>query len=247
MKRFLASCAAVAALLGASPVLAAGVPTWITPSTAESGGSNTALTSIANGNCSIGSQALAIGTTSANSTDTFVDSGGNTWVHDKTWSLNGLRQEAWRSTLTSAIVSGTSTFTLGSNILARLSMAVFCDNAVPNLDVIGTGVGNVSGTSSSTTHTPGSANSTLVLAFLWKPSSTGTFTEDTAHGWTNIASIPNAGNNLLSVAYQVVASTATLTYAPSWSVAATSVSATISYTAPSATNHNSLLLTGVGQ
>jgi hypothetical protein len=207
---------------------------WGTPTLLRSLTGTTASTAQSVTNVTAAAGTLVIATmaflASANTVTgaTVTDSAGNTWVirQKVDASAPGVLVFAW-SILTTPLSSGSITFTrAGTGNITRWAGAIYSlsGSAPSNPEDTGVLAAATGGSASpAVTGNSGSQSNDFIFALdaNW-PTSTTSYTEDTADGWTNLLNNLKPSNTTvgLSIAYQVNSGTSGILHAPSLSQSA---------------------------
>jgi len=165
-------------------------------------------------------QALQTSALSGTVTISGADGAGNSWGSPaKTTTLNTRRQAVYDATIANAITGGGSplgtTLPLASSSTGRIHVLGFTADNIGVMDTSHAGVSGTADTFSSATGTLPIGVPGLVVSVVWKANQNA-LTEDAANGWTKLVENTAPGASTMSISYQVVSSTASLTHAPSW-------------------------------
>lgn len=158
---------------------------------------------------------LVLATTALSGTLTLAatDSVGNTWSLVKSTTLGSRRQAVYQSVLTNALTGGATTITANASASGRMVVCGFKVSGVTTVDVNSAGATGTDVASTISTGGQTTANQ-LIIGWVWVANTAG-YTESTADSFTSLSSAVNASNFQLRLAYKIVSSSASVTYAPS--------------------------------
>lgn len=193
-------------------------PTNVTSVIADNSTNNvTTYTATFDANVSAGKRVVIVLQSSALSgsvTVTGADSAGNTWNLIKSYAVNTRRQAVYECVLTNALVSGVTTIPLASSSTGRIHIVGLTADNVATVDTTHAGTAGTADTFSTSTGSLAAAPA-VAISVVWKANQNA-LTEDAGNGWTKLVEDTATGASTMSLSTQVVASTAGLTHAPSW-------------------------------